>query len=188
MIQIAGQTFRVGIVLLHIRHDVAEQVGRFLGNLLHRPVGPELAGSEEGAAQFDQMFRLVQSRNRDFVQDGFHAREIGADEYVAKRRDDEQGRRFQVNLIAQQLVESSRQLVITTLELPAETLLEVGVSKAAGHRLLKGEHVGVAVGHRAGMADQGADVEEHFLRRLLLAKADVMPLGDKLLWSHTRYS
>ena len=119
------------------------------------------------------------------MEDGFHPRKVGAYPYRLKGRHDEQGRRFEVHLIAQQLVERVVQLGIAALELPTEALIEVSIGKAAGHRLLKGERVGVAVSDRAGVSDQSADVEEHFLRRLLFAKVSRLPFRDELLWRHS---
>ena len=93
---------------------------------------------------------------------------------------DEEGRGFQVYLIAKELEKCVLKLGVTALELPAEPAFQVGVGEPAGHPLFEGE--GLVVGKLDGgwVPDQAADVQEHFRRRLFLAEVDVLPLGDKL--------
>ncbi len=89
-----------------------------------------------------------------------------------------------MDLVAQKLVQGSGEVIVTALELPAEAPFEVGVGKAAGHPLFKGEDVLVAVFDGSLMADQRADVQEHFLGRLLLAEVGAAPLGDEHVGVH----
>ena len=170
---------RVAGGLFHIGNDFVEQGGGFLRNLFYGTIRAQGVGVVESVAEQFQMGRFVQPGDGDFVADGFHPRKVGADAYGLERRYDEQRRRFEMHLIAEQLVEGVVQVGVAALELPAEMVLQVGVGEAAGYRLFKGEGVRAGVCRRGGMADQGAQVQEHFLGRLPFAKGDGRPLGDE---------
>ena len=179
LVEVARQPFRVGGVLLHVHHDGLEQVGGLLGDGVHRAVGTKVGRGEEGPLQFAELSGLVQFGDGNLVPDGFHAGEVGLNTYGAERRYYEQRGRFQMDLVAKQLVQRSGEVIVTALELPAETPFEVGVGEAAGHPLFKGEGVPVAVFDGSRVAYQRAEVQEHFLGRLLLPEVDVLPLGDE---------
>ena len=122
---------------------------------------------------------MVQFDNGDLVPDGLHAGEVGLNTDGAEGGHDEERRRFEVDLVAQQLVQRGFQVVVAALELPGETAFEVGVGEAARHPLFKGEGVPVAVFDGSRVADQRADVQEHLLGRLFLPEVYVLPLGDE---------
>ena len=42
LVEIAGQHFRVDVLLLHVPHDGVKDIGRFLGGLLQGAIGAEL--------------------------------------------------------------------------------------------------------------------------------------------------
>ena len=171
-------------MLLHVGNNVAEQFGGLPGDIFHRAVGAELIGGEETVAQLGQLPLLFQFQDRDFVENGLHPRKVGAYLYPPEGRYNQQRRGFQIDLVAEQLVERAWQLIVAALELPAESVFQVSVGKTTGNPLFKGESVRVAVGYWSRMTYQGAEVQEHFLRRLLFTKLSVAPLGDELRWRH----
>ena len=87
-------------------------------------------------------------------------------------------------LVAQQLVQPGVQVGVVALELPAEMLFVISVGPPAGHPFPEGEHLGVAKGDGRVMPRQGADVQKHLLRCLLLSELDVAPLGDEFFGLH----
>ena len=81
LVEVSGQFFRVFVVFLHFRNDVPEQSGGFPGDIFHRPVRTEPLRSEKDVPQLFQVPGLGQFRHRDFVQDRFQARKVGAYSY-----------------------------------------------------------------------------------------------------------
>ena len=100
---------------------------------------------------------------------------------VRKEDTTSRGRCFQVDLVAQELAQPRLEVVVAAFEFPAEVSFEKGIGEPAGHPLFKSKGVAVAIFYWRGVTNQGADVQEHLLGRLLLAKLDVAPLGDELL-------
>ena len=186
LIQVAGQAFRILVALLHIGHNIPEQVGGFPGDFLYRPVGAQIGRGKKGAAEQLQLFRLGQVGQGNIVPRRHHPRKVGLDPDRAERGYDKQRRRLEVNLIAEQLLHGRVQVGVAALELPAEPLLQVGIGKAARHPLLKGESLRIAVFPRGGMAHQAAKIQKHLLRRLLFAELNAHPLADERLREQAR--
>ena len=141
---------------------------------------------EEHVPHQAQPLRLLQLPDTEVVPRRLHPREVGLDAYRLEGRHDQQRRRLQVYLVAQQLVEGAVQLRVLSLELPTEMLLEVGVGEPARHALLEGERLRIAVPRRRRVAHQPAQVVEERLRALPFAEAGVTPASDKLLRRHCR--
>ena len=127
---------------------------------------------------------MVQGGHRDFVALGLHAGEVGLYSDGAEGGDDEQGRRLEVDLVAEQLVQGGVEVRVVALELPAEMTFQVGVGEAAGHPFLKGEDVGVAELSGRGVAYEGTQVVEEGLCPLPFAKGGVAPSIEKLMRLH----
>ena len=83
-----------------------EQVCGVLGNRVQRAVGTEVGRGVKDAAQLVQLLTLVQRRHRDFVPHRLHAGEVGLYADGAEGGYDEQRRRLQMHLVAEQLVKS----------------------------------------------------------------------------------
>ena len=167
------------MALLHIGHNIPEQVGGFPGDFLYRPVGAQIGRGKKGAAEQLQLFRLGQVGQGNIVPRRYHPRKVGLDPDRAERGDNQQRRRLEVNLIAEQLLHRRVQVGVAALELPAEPLLQVGVGKAARHPFLEGESLRIAVFPRGGVAHQAAKIQKHLLRRLLFAELNAHPLADE---------
>ena len=188
LVEIPGQFLRVFVVCLHVLDDFGEQVSARLGCFSNSAVGPELLRLVEGPAQHLQMLGLVEVLHRDFVECGLHAREVGANTDGTERGDDQQRRCLQVDLVAEQLVHCLVQQLVAAFEFPPEVSFQVCVRRPAWDRHLEGEGAAVSAGHRSGMADEGTDVEEHFLRCLFLAEVDVAPLAHEFRRLHVPHS
>ena len=134
--------------------------------------------------QLAELGGLVQFGDVDLVPNGLHAGEVGLNPYSTEGGYDEERRRFEVDLITEELVQGISEVVVAALELPAEASFEVGIGKAAGHPLFEGEGVLVTVFDGGGVADEGADIQEHFLGRLLFAEVGGAPLGDEVAGVH----
>ena len=167
---------------------ILEEVGGLPGNLVHGAARAKLVRVVEGVAEFRQVGLPGQFRHRDFVEHRFHTGKVGADADGVEGRDDEQGRGLQVDLVPEQLVHRTVKVGVAALELPAEAALKVGVGDPAGHRLFEGEYVLVAVVPGGGMAQDAADVQEHLLGRLFLAKVAAEPLGDECRGTHAGFA
>ena len=172
----------------HVHHDGLEHRRRLPRHRVHgaQPLA-EPVRREEHVPQQLQRFRPRELADVDVVARRLHPREVGLDPYRVERRHDQQRRRLQVNLVAQQLDEGSVQLGVLALELPAEMLLEIGVGGSARHGFLEGERLRIAVGRRRRVAHQPAQVVEEGLRPLPLAEAGIPPASDKLLRRYARH-
>ena len=166
---------------LHVHHDGLEHRRRLPRYRVHRaqPL-PEPGRREEHVPQQFQPLRLLELSDADVVARRLHPREVGLDPYRLEGRHDQQGRRLQVHLVAQQLVKRPVQLRVLPLELPAEMLLVIRVGEPTRHGLLEGERLGIAVGRRRRVAHQPAQVVEERLRPLPLAKPGIPPARHKL--------
>ena len=184
LVEIAGQDFRVDGLLFHILDYGGEKVCGVLGSSIQGAVGTEFGGSMKGPIELVQVFFPVQRGHREFVPHSLHPGEVGLYPYGAEGGNDEQRRRLEVDLVAEQLVQGGVKVGVVALELPTEMAFQVGVGKPAGNPLLEGEDIGVVQGDGRGMVDEGANVKKHLLGCLFLPELDVLPLGDELVGPH----
>ena len=108
LVQVPCQPFGILIARFHVHHDGLEQRCRVPGHRVHRPQAfAEAVRREEHVPHQAQPLRLLQILDAEVVARRLHPREVGLDPYRLEGRHDEQRRRLQVHLVAQQLVEGT---------------------------------------------------------------------------------
>ena len=143
---------------------------------------------KKDVAEIIEGFGFVQVGDGDFVEAGYFAREVSLDTDALEGRDDEERRGFEVDGIAQTLLEGVFQPGLFPFEFPDEVVLEVGIGATAGDGFLEGEAFFVAESSGVEVTDKLKEIQKPGLRFCGFAERFTAPFGDEFRWSHLRWA